>query len=410
MFVTSFLSGLALLSAIVRVAVAWLRAVEPSEALQLVLLNPTMLGAVVVWTLWGQLIAFVLGRGKGRDGGERTASAAEAGRDKERGLFRFGGRQRTGASRSFNVAAALAGLLLPLVAAVGFVAVGGDRVLAAFDLPLVRHSPELGVPTLPPDIHAVECRGEGYCAHIDTSPLGFRTNPFALEPTAGNLRVLTAGDSFVFGSGAEVHDTLSARLAESLDRLLPEQGFEVLNLGIPGFSFHSTVRLLETMAPLLKPQWVVIGFLRRNDLDPYDPWERIESLGMDLWVAAALLRVDREWIGIEAKREAASTGGANDSPLPGALVERFRDDVGRLLALRERLGFQAVIFSYHGASPLLAWAAEQGVVVLAPSLEQQDDPAFVIPGDGHPTPPANRAYADIIARTMQRSFETAPSE
>jgi hypothetical protein len=229
MFVTSFLSGLALLSAIVRVAVAWLRAVEPSEALQLVLLNPTMLGAVVVWTLWGQLIAFVLGRGKGRDGGERTASAAEAGRDKERGLFRFGGRQRTGASRSFNV-------------------------------------------------------------------------------------------------------------------------------------------------------------------------------------AAALLRVDREWIGIEAKREAASTGVANDSPLPGALVERFRDDVGRLLALRERLGFQAVIFSYHGASPLLAWAAEQGVVVLAPSLEQQDDPAFVIPGDGHPTPPANRAYADIIARTMQRSFVTAPSE
>jgi len=373
LFLTSALAGFALLSAVVRVAIAFLRATGPVEAVRLVLLNPTMLAAVVAWTVGVLLAAFVY---------QRKPDPHHP------------------RHRCFAVAAGLLGLLLPLLAGVVLVAGGGERIIAILDLPLARISPALGVPTLPPDIHMVECRGKGICSHIDINAHGFRSADFSLDPPADRRRILTVGDSFVFGSGVEAGDTLAAQLQEALSRERSAKDFDVLNLGIPGFSFHASVRLLQALAPKLRPEWVVIGFLRRNDLEPVDTWERIESVGMTLWVAAALLHVDLDWFRMEAARESDWQKITDDSLLPGPLLERFRSDLAHLQALQAQVGFGVVVFSYDGDFSLLAPAAGPEFLVLAPAWLDQKNPAFSIPGDGHPTATANRSYGQAIAAAL----------
>jgi lysophospholipase L1-like esterase len=89
---------------------------------------------------------------------------------------------------------------------------------------------------------------------------GFRGPEFQTQKPPGVTRVIAVGDSWTFGANVDQADAYPQRLASLLDQALPDREFEVLNLGVMGYSSHQGLALLERTALPLDPDFVLIGF------------------------------------------------------------------------------------------------------------------------------------------------------
>jgi lysophospholipase L1-like esterase len=74
----------------------------------------------------------------------------------------------------------------------------------------------------------------------------------------GVLRILALGDSSTYGVNSE--HPWPAQLQERLDRRFGAGRFEVINLGVPGYTSLQGRRLLETRGARLQPDLVVVYF------------------------------------------------------------------------------------------------------------------------------------------------------
>ncbi len=86
--------------------------------------------------------------------------------------------------------------------------------------------------------------------------------PAAVTGDCGRPRVILAGDSFVFGSGVAVEETIAAQLADSLGGRA-----EVYSLGMPGFGLDQIWLSIRHQALGLCPSLVVAVFID-------DDWDR----------------------------------------------------------------------------------------------------------------------------------------
>lgn len=119
--------------------------------------------------------------------------------------------------------------------------------------PLTRRDPELGW-TLKPDVAGLE-GGAAWETSLTTNADGFRDVPHPAAKAPGVYRVAVLGDSFVFGSGVVQDAVLTRRLAA---RLGP--GFEIVNLGVPGYGTDQSLLTLRRWGRRLAPDLVLAGF------------------------------------------------------------------------------------------------------------------------------------------------------
>jgi hypothetical protein len=132
---------------------------------------------------------------------------------------------------------------------------------------------------------------------VSINDLGMRDGPVGAK-APGAKRVLVIGDSFVFGVGVDLEDSLPKALERRLRAALPGLGVEVLNAGVPGYSPWQELQALRKLAPRVGPDVVVqvvfmgddwYGNARRTPPD-----EARRGLGERLRVHSALFRfVDR---------------------------------------------------------------------------------------------------------------------
>jgi hypothetical protein len=224
--------------------------------------------------------------------------------------------------------------------------------------------------------------------------LGFRKPEFEEEKPDGILRIVLIGDSFVFGTGVDYEGTLAHRLASELNRRFPAQGFEVLNLGIPGDNLSSHVELYRTAIARLDPDVVVLCLTLVNDLSRWDeqaarrdarrmsPFSLVRFLAGDavepLWALMFL-----------------------ESSLTPAGLDHLDRELSRLEGIRRQSDHRHIL-ALFGFSP---W-----VTPVAQRLEQMSDivlvpnrttvPEEFIPGDGHPTSIGNSRSAAHIADAL----------
>jgi hypothetical protein len=98
------------------------------------------------------------------------------------------------------------------------------------------------------------------------------------EETETLVRLLSIGDSFVFGVGVEDSETFTVRVAEQLsDRGIPAAG---LNAGIPAFGVPDAVSWLVRHGVHLRPDVVILSIFQGNDLVDASP-DREEILIVD---------------------------------------------------------------------------------------------------------------------------------
>jgi len=297
------------------------------------------------------------------------------------------------------VGVALAGVAIPVVLLVDL-ACRGPEIVAEEGGRLRRLDEGLGVVTYLPGVCSPSCLGENRCVEICTNSHGFRGKEFQLEKPAGTYRVLLVGDSFIMGAGAVEEETLSEQL-ESQIKELPGRGrAEVLNLGIEGFNFHSSVRLVEGMAERLSADAVVVGFLSGDDFRPEDPWERLESCGLRLLILAAFAGAERELYELEYRRHPDLSDVAGRGALPPEIRARFDDDLERLLAVSDRARFRLVVLAWFGAGDLFDSAGGRTDVIV-PQTGWQDDPHLALPGDGHPTGRGYLLFARMLSECLR---------
>lgn len=99
-----------------------------------------------------------------------------------------------------------------------------------------------------------------------TNSLGYRGGEFGERPAQGGVRILCLGDSCTFGLGLSESDTYVRRLESALDAAFEGAlDFEVLNLGVVGYSTYQTRRQLEIDGARLHPDIVILMPTAFND-------------------------------------------------------------------------------------------------------------------------------------------------
>jgi lysophospholipase L1-like esterase len=89
---------------------------------------------------------------------------------------------------------------------------------------------------------------------------GYRSGPPDLKADhPGVYRVLCVGDSITYGFNVDTVDTYPKQLEALLAQRYPGRRFEVINAGVPGWSWLQGRRYLELEGLALRPDVVVIG-------------------------------------------------------------------------------------------------------------------------------------------------------
>lgn len=97
-----------------------------------------------------------------------------------------------------------------------------------------------------------------------TNADGFRDVERTREKPSGAKRILVLGDSVAAGVGIRDLDSLISR---QLEKRLAGGGYEVLNLGVPGYCTYGEVELLATRGLAYQPDHVILLFVE-NDYVP----------------------------------------------------------------------------------------------------------------------------------------------
>ncbi len=110
-------------------------------------------------------------------------------------------------------------------------------------------------------------------AFIRTNSFGMRDDEPRSTPNneKSPRRIVIIGDSFTFGFSVPAENTYSSQLGGILDNKNAAT-FEVLNLGVGGYSTHDEALVLQHKGISWNPDLIVIGyFLNDPEIDPIQP-------------------------------------------------------------------------------------------------------------------------------------------
>ena len=191
--------------------------------------------------------------------------------------------------------------------------------------------------------------------------------------TQGTARVVALGDSSTYGVNTQ--KPWPRRLQESLDALAPRR-FEVVNLGVPGYTAFQGRRVLETRGPMLEPDAIVVYFgwndhllaLGRADEDQKVGGAAVVSVRNTLatsrtyqalsWLVAAVRSGGSETTGGgeagAARPGDGEAGAAPAEPLRRVGPDAFRRELNRLVEIAGELGAVPILCTYPTAFAVLA--------------------------------------------------------
>lgn len=108
--------------------------------------------------------------------------------------------------------------------------------------------------------------GTTYGRQVQKNVHGFRDRDFPVPKPAGTSRILVLGDSFTWGVGLDVGETIPKQLEDALRAGWPGQKVEVINAALPGSNTVDQLLLLEDRALTYDPDMVVLIY-NLNDID-----------------------------------------------------------------------------------------------------------------------------------------------
>lgn len=95
---------------------------------------------------------------------------------------------------------------------------------------------------------------------------GFRNKPYLREKALGTARIVTLGDSHMFGRGVAGNRRYTDLLEDMLNSSFPTKKWEVINTAVPGYNTFIEVETLAEKGLFFSPDIVLIEYIC-NDLD-----------------------------------------------------------------------------------------------------------------------------------------------
>lgn len=123
--------------------------------------------------------------------------------------------------------------------------------------------------------------------NISLNSQGFRGVEFQTIKRTTSFRIICLGDSWTFGANVGQDTTYPSQLVKLLNAEFPGKDFEVLNLGVLGYSSYQGLQLVKRIVNDFSPDLVIIGYamndasiagFRDKDLaassGPAKPWDK----------------------------------------------------------------------------------------------------------------------------------------
>lgn len=232
---------------------------------------------------------------------------------------------------------------------------------------------------------------------FEYNSLGYRD----VEPDMGESdldRILIVGDSFVWGDGIpDLAGTIGACLRRELENHAPGR-YEVMAAGWRGNNLWGYTSTVAALAPVWRPDLVIVLYLGGADLDPLDPQRLVDAL--PAWPPARnLLRNLRLLHHVYRVVEGARSdqrGRPEDPGLASSCFERIR-------GVARDVGAEVLVLNFD---PHIEDPPIPGLQWLIPSR------ALLSPGgkanalwygwDQHPKPALNRALGRLLADHVLR--------
>jgi len=103
---------------------------------------------------------------------------------------------------------------------------------------------------------------------VRTNALGFRDDrEYDLAKRSNTFRIIVLGDSVTFGHGSVYEHTYPLLLEQRLKAWRPTVGWQVWNLGVPGYNTSQELAYLLEAGPIFHPDLVVVGFYGNDVTD-----------------------------------------------------------------------------------------------------------------------------------------------
>jgi hypothetical protein len=100
---------------------------------------------------------------------------------------------------------------------------------------------------------------------VAVNSIGLRDVEYAPK-AAGEIRILSLGDSYTFGWGVELDDSFVKVLERKLKDKLPTTRIAVVNAGVTGYSTRQELLALTDLYDVLQPDMVLVTFSATNDV------------------------------------------------------------------------------------------------------------------------------------------------
>ena len=192
---------------------------------------------------------------------------------------------------------------------------------------------------LPPGVEMVET---GVRTRVNRLGLRGAEVPEVLRP--GEVRILTLGDSSVFGYGVEEHQVFEQIAATVLHTFwgVPVRGF---NGGTPGYTSVQALATLKEVGPVIQPTFVVIATIW-SDLFQTDtpltrlPGTRVPSALYRLGTRALARWLPARKVGWVDAERGVGTPAADRKARTG--LEIYQRTLGEIVAESERLGAKPI--------------------------------------------------------------------
>lgn len=109
-------------------------------------------------------------------------------------------------------------------------------------------------------------RGRGlHDTTVVVNSLGLRDREYGFTAD-DEVRILSLGDSFAFGTGVELEETYGKLLERMLSARFPAATVSVVNAGVVGWSQHQMIRAVSDLHARLQPDLALATFVAGNDV------------------------------------------------------------------------------------------------------------------------------------------------
>lgn len=161
--------------------------------------------------------------------------------------------------------------ILILILVIGIIILFMEIILRLFfpqNLNLTILDPEK-IFNLRPEISSILKREE-FVTHVQINSQGLRDNEYPLKKANNTVRIAFVGESFIFGFGIEINETVAKILEYKLNSRSKNKNYEAINFGVPAYGTEQEYILIKNDIIKYEPDIIILAF------SPYDLKENIK--------------------------------------------------------------------------------------------------------------------------------------